>query len=405
MAEEKPIIVIKKKGGHGGHHGGAWKVAYADFVTAMMSFFLVMWLINSADVATKQNIASYFKKPGLFSSGSGTPLMIGEAGILKDAYVPYKGDKTKNAPGEGEEDNQHKHEGKEKVQGMQGGKDIQKETKLNKLKTGGPAEGQKTQLEVQKEAFEQVAEQIRREIAASPELKELLGIVDVKVEADGLNIEIIDTEKTSMFALGSARILPEARRAFLKLGRLIKKLPNKIDIIGHTDARPFSRSGRGYTNWELSADRANAARKLLLEAGIKPEQISSVVGRADRDLRIPEKPFDAANRRITLKMRFNLSKKIDISDNPSEIFDQVKKYDAIDRQKRSEEHHQPEEAEQQPTTLIYTPKKIIKAAKKEKKRIPLPSEEEIRRHRRMLEKDKIFGDTPVVEPPDPFAGL
>lgn len=385
MSDGKPIIVVKKKGGHGGHHGGAWKVAYADFVTAMMAFFMVMWLVNSADTVTKKSIASYFKKPGLFQSGSGTPLMIGEAGILQDAYVPakrvYKG--VTGGEVKMDENNINIGDGRDKTErqlrrgdGRMDGASNPDQMKLKKKKKGGASAGEShtgtsftsnassaaepqpeaslsagggsktggelaagilaggnedpSKSEVQgigaglgknpttgaelnaaqleRKLFEQTAKEIQQMVRGSPELAELLGIVDVKWENDGLNIEIVDTEETSMFASGSAKISEGARFAFSKIARLLGKLPNQVQVIGHTDSKPF-RGGSDYTNWELSSDRAHAARRLLVENGIPANRITGIVGKADTEPRVKD-PLDPSNRRITLKMKFKYNQQI-----------------------------------------------------------------------------------------------
>ena len=379
--DNKPIIVIKKKGGHGGHHGGAWKVAYADFVTAMMAFFMVMWLVNSADTQTKKSIASYFRRPGLFEHGSGTPLLMGEAGILADAYAPTqkkkqeqytsgemqqvlkkktgsedakkdkKITKSKGANADklvmkGDTKSKRGEAGQPKEQeGSQGGeatKDVnlpQTEEDQKKLvlmfqeneqkqhlssqdkkmefPPGGPRAPDKAELE--RQMLESVKEQLEQEMIKSPELKELLGMVEVKLEADGLKIEIMDTNTSSMFSLGSARILPEAQVAFQKIGTVLSKLPNRVDIVGHTDGKPFSARAGGYSNWELSADRANAARRLLEQQGIDISRVSGVVGRADQELRTPANPLDPSNRRITLKVRFLNPPPIEVVRDVNEI--------------------------------------------------------------------------------------
>lgn len=376
MADEKPIIIIKKKGGHGGHHGGAWKVAYADFVTAMMAFFMVMWLVNSADVTTKQNIASYFKRPGIFQEGSGTPLLLGQAGILNDAYVPAKkvvksqssgklkaatdqetgGAKGASGKGAGIEqedamestvhsdnnaglykENKKSADTEKKVENPEDAEAVAAAAAANaaleaalagrdaaKLQ-GGPAQsgalgesvgeigGKDKGLQgdairealLEKKMLEATAKEIKEMVKRSPELEALLGVVDVKIEDNGLNIEIMDTQRSSMFALGSAQVLPQAAEAFSKITKILATLPNKIDILGHTDSKPFSNRPGGYSNWELSADRANTARRILEREGIPADRIISVVGRADRDLRKDEEPLDASNRRITLRVRFD----------------------------------------------------------------------------------------------------
>ena len=372
MADDKPIIVVKKKGGHGGHHGGAWKVAYADFVTAMMAFFMVMWLINSADVTSKKNIAKYFKRPGIFTEGSGTPLMIGEGGILTDAFVPPHSQESKNYHGKGQQPQQAKSgtdmeelekaitlrgtakEGVGDSDGKGAPKPLAKKqeqpevlpgpvvvpiteqaTKLGEFTTGGkvdtnmpasatnifggkdssagsgrtPGEKSgdgafKTKLIQDRSALTGLAQEIQRQVRYNPELETVLGKMEVRLESDGLVIEIMDSKDGSMFASGSPVSMPRAEAAFSQIATLLSGLPNKIDIIGHTDAKPFANQS-GYSNWELSADRANAARRLLVRNGIDPARIIGVIGRADQELKVPSDPFSAANRRITLKVRFS----------------------------------------------------------------------------------------------------
>ncbi len=335
MADEKPIIVVKKKGGHGGHHGGAWKVAYADFVTAMMAFFLVMWLINSADVATKQNIARYFRQPGLFSEGSGSPLMLGESGILDEAFVPQRTRDERDYLGKGENPKAERSENSAEVlrQNQTGeplsntelleGHGGQSSAKSGKssgppiIEQGRTSEDRPPTAE-QTASFSALAEQIQQELEL-PGIKEALGDLEVKVEPDGLVIEIMDTEKSSMFAVGSAAITPAAKEAFARVAQLLAPFPNVLDIIGHTDARPYPGASRGYGNWELSADRANAARRLLENAGIPRERVVGVVGRAANDLKNPENPYGVENRRITVKMRFGSERAVPASTVPEAL--------------------------------------------------------------------------------------
>jgi chemotaxis protein MotB len=437
MADDKPIIIIKKKGGHGGHHGGAWKVAYADFVTAMMAFFMVMWLVNTADQSTKQNIASYFRKPGLFQSGSGTPLLIGEAGILQDAFVPpHKADTTKQGgkdqdqalpqnTGTDEAKDQKrkvtikgesgKAGGQEDAKGKQGlAKDNTSETgKLIEEKPQGTPQNSEALSE--EEMLAKLAESIKEQIAASKELSDMLGIVDVKVDADGLNVEIMDTEKTSMFASGSARVLPEARAAFVKLAEILKKVPNSIDLVGHTDGKPFASRPGGYSNWELSSDRAQAARRILEQEGIESARFTSVIGRADKDLKLSGDPLAAANRRITLKMRFKFNKNINLAknpkalDNPEEILASEAKatqpgvISQTPAQTQATEEKVHSLTPKQLTNESYKPKKAV-SAKEKNDRIQLPDANSGNETPRPPGGD-IFRDNPVIGPKDLFANF
>ena len=285
MANEKPVIVIKKKkGGHGGHHGGAWKIAYADFVTAMMCFFLCMWLINTASVVTRENIASYFRKPSLFNEGTGMPLLLGGAGILTDAYVPPKpvdkrpSQKLTQDPAQklfGESDiDRDKHyvlEGRLEPKPHKGPDTV---TGLNSDKLVAEENRRQIKLRQIAEINEKVQNELKKIIATNPELAKALGKVEFKSEEDGLKIEIMDTERSSMFDSGSARIRKEAEEAFRQVTDIIKHYPNTLDVMGHTDAKPFPSRTGGYTNWELSADRANSARRLIESQGYPAQNIA-----------------------------------------------------------------------------------------------------------------------------------
>ncbi|MFM1847877.1 MAG: hypothetical protein RL417_1351, partial [Pseudomonadota bacterium] len=457
-------------------------VAYADFVTAMMAFFMVMWLVNTADQSTKQNIASYFRKPGIFESGSGTPLLIGEAGILQDGYVPahpeetkqrHKGSFSEKLPGksgtdptdvlkkrvttEGEpgaignrewqqeqldgfasepipEDEllfeperlnrkpQQQIEEREKERKVLPGEgklaeqkalsDKEKnlgEKEKNLADQDAPAGAAMAQVEAAMKQMREAAEELKKIIASAPELKEMLGIVDIKVEADGLNIEIMDTDKISMFELGSSRINPETEDAFQKIGGFIAKLPNNVDIVGHTDGKPYASQRGGYSNWELSADRANAARRLLEKGGVDPKRFTSVVGRADQELRVPSEPFASSNRRITLKMRFNPAL---VPAMPADILEDFSKLEDKYRDGRTEAAPrgaptpQPKPAgvsheAAAAAAEVLPPNAVVSSNPNQK--IKLPREAPPTMNPNVMPRDKIFGDVPVFVPVDPFA--
>jgi chemotaxis protein MotB len=322
MADEKSTIIIKKKkGGHGGAHGGAWKIAYADFVTAMMAFFMVMWLLNTTEAPTRQAIASYFRRPSIFSENQGTTIMQGSPGILVDGLPPatFKGESEELGKVQAPPKSMEKSDEQKLAETITGKIKELKEliSKMNELQEAGAQKdfGAKNLEEIakmqeqrreQKEQLLKLQEMIKSEIELSPELKNLLGELDVKVDADGLNIEIMDTDKVSMFESGSATISPPAKAAFQKLADLIKPLSNTIDIIGHTDSKPYQSKDGSYTNWELSTDRANAARRLMEGQGIPASRFRNIVGRADMEPKIKDRPDAPSNRRITLKMRFNV---------------------------------------------------------------------------------------------------
>lgn len=237
MAEgysRRPIIVIKKKRGHGGgHHGGAWKVAYADFVTAMMSLFIVLWLLNSTP-QVKKAVAGYFNDPKGSGAATGT--------------------------------------------GMKGSGDS---------------------LSIDKTNVEKLKEAIQKAMVKQADLSKLSKNVEITLTGEGLRIELIEGQGATFFESGSAKLSDNGVKLLGMLAGQLDKLPNKITMEGHTDAQPYS-SEKGYSNWELSTDRANAARRLLQEDGVGPAQISQVRGFADQKLRIPDKPLDPTNRRVSL---------------------------------------------------------------------------------------------------------
>jgi len=364
MEADKPIIIVKKKGGHGGHHGGAWKVAYADFITALMSFFLVMWLVNSASTPTKERIASYFRRPGLFQEGSGTPLEIGGSGILDDAYVPSYPEEKAYEVGESEmprrkgfeegrfpltdenvEDQEYKEPpppealtSKEKQEGenllkgstQESREDIPKSGEMKfppstedgeivdefvipftPIPTPGAAKDAGTGSGSEIKSPKEFAAYIKEKMESSPELEKLLGTIEVAADANSINIEIMDTEKISMFTSGSSYIREDARKALSEIAKALQRVRNKIEIVGHTDAQPFASRTGSYSNWELSVDRANAARRILIGNGVDPGRIQGILGKADTELKNTADPFAASNRRITFKMKFDGSITLD----------------------------------------------------------------------------------------------
>jgi len=261
MADTKnkaPIIIKRVKKGHGGHHGGAWKVAYADFVTAMMAFFLLMWLLNTSPTKTKLELANYFQKFSLFTSGGGATIMNVRTGGAS----------------------------------VQGGVSSDDST------TGEAMDRPTLSSGILDEPGRSVGEVIRLAVA-----DELGGDAGEQILVDrtegGLRIQITDGDGRSLFELGKATPRPLARRLLGVIARSIASLPNPIVVEGHTDSYGF-RNGGGYTNWELSADRANAVRRLLVEAGVPAGRIVRVSGLAHTDPLIPDVPMDPRNRRISI---------------------------------------------------------------------------------------------------------
>ncbi|MGA8220653.1 MAG: flagellar motor protein MotB [Candidatus Acidiferrales bacterium] len=247
MSAKAPII-IKKKGGHGGHHGGAWKVAYADFVTAMMALFIVLWLMNSGK-QVQEAIGGYFKDPTGTSKKVGSDMM-----------------------GSGES------------------------------------------FTVTKDNMHELKEQLQKAIRQVPNFDKLKKQIDMTVTNEGLRIELIEADKGTFFDSGSAKINPENEQIILALAHELGELPNKLSIEGHTDAKPFGKNA-SYGNWELSADRANSARRLMQANGIREDQVSQVRGFADQRLRKRDSPLDPANRRISLIVQY-VDKKPNSDDKP-----------------------------------------------------------------------------------------
>jgi chemotaxis protein MotB len=268
----QPIIVKRiKKGGHG-HHGGAWKIAYADFVTAMMAFFLLMWLLGSTTEGDKKGIADYFSSPlkvALLSSGSGA----GDASHV----VKGGGQDLTRTTG----------------QVKRGEVDAKRDTvNLQALK--------QEQVRAEIARLEDLKKKVEQKIEASQRLASMASQIRLDMTRDGLRIQIVDEHNRPMFASGSAVVQPYMRELLQEIGHVLAEVPNRLTLEGHTDAQPFAAGERGYSNWELSADRANASRRELLSGGLADDRVLRVQGLAS------SQPFDAvdpkapANRRISI---------------------------------------------------------------------------------------------------------
>ncbi|MFA6053034.1 MAG: flagellar motor protein MotB [Methylobacter sp.] len=279
MAEQQPVIIKKiKKGGHA-HHGGAWKLAYADFVTAMMAFFLVLWLISLTDEQTRKGIAEYFQDPYKAS------LMGGEQMGERTSLIQGGGSDTVSQD-QGQVD-------KGKTPEI---RDILPEDMQNMS-----AEEIAQQAEnVEKKQLENLKEKIQTKIDATPELTELKEQIKLEITPEGLRIQIIDAKNRPMYQLSSAKTEPHIQLILKALAPVINELPNKISLNGHTDGRPFPANQKGYTNWELSSDRANAARYELNQAGLAEDKILRVVGLSSSIPYNPTDTLDPMNRRISI---------------------------------------------------------------------------------------------------------
>jgi chemotaxis protein MotB len=329
-----PLIIKKvKKVKAAAHHGGAWKVAYADFVTAMMSFFLLLWLLNVTTDIQKRGIADYFEPTVSSKSNSGAGgvlggLTMGQPGAqnlpasppsfqinLPALRQPNDGDEgdqngaaesSKNPDPDASGPPTDKHD-QNVGTGPQdkNGPGPEDKTGHSKTQSKAPIE-QMTEVELAKRAAEHEEKEftaaefaLRQAIQDVPELKNLANNLLIDRTPEGLRIQLVDQDKQTMFPLGSAQLDDAAQKLLLLVSQVVEKLPNKVSITGHTDATPYN-WGRSYSNWELSADRANASRRALLADGVPEDRIQRVEGVADHDPLVKDDPRSPRNRRISI---------------------------------------------------------------------------------------------------------
>jgi chemotaxis protein MotB len=294
-----PDIIIKKvkKGGHGGHHGGSWKVAYADFVTAMMAFFLLLWLLSSSTDEQLHGISNYFAPESISQSNSGAGGML--AGTkLADAGA------------------MRSENGAPVIQmDIPPSPDATTVETQNKAQTAEQKAEQAAKAQEKKE-FDKVAEDLKEAMGKSPELKELSKNLLVEQTDEGLRIQIIDKDDTSMFPSGSADLRDQTKLLLKQVAMAIKDMPQKIAIEGHTDSIPYSHSNGTYTNWELSADRALATRRELQVDSLSSDRFGKVSGVADTDPFIKDNPKDERNRRISITLLRGTGKQTPAADTP-----------------------------------------------------------------------------------------
>ena len=267
----QPIIIKRvKKGGHG-HHGGAWKIAYADFVTAMMAFFLLMWLLGSTTEGDKKGIADFFNAPLKVS-------LIGGSGAGDASHV---------------------------VKG--GGQDLTRQS--GQIKQGDVTAQKKTinlkalqaeQRKAEAERLESLKKKVETALEESPKLAAMKSQIRLDMTQDGLRIQIVDEQNRPMFDSGSAIVKPYMRDLLREIGHVLAEVPNRISLEGHTDAQPFAGGDRGYGNWELSSDRANASRREIVAGGLPEDRMLQVQGLASSRLFVPAEPESPANRRISV---------------------------------------------------------------------------------------------------------
>ena len=324
----RPIIIIRREEVvEGGHHGGAWKVAYADFVTAMMAFFLLMWLLSATTEEQRVGLADYFSPNNILArsnSGSGQPFggtTPNAAGSLASDRGAMQALKTKPIPLlDVEEDDSEttalastpkresgtadagkaepgQVEGKQGPGAVSGAASVQ--LRLPIAPAAPAAQSKVSDLgQRERQAFEQAAEQIREAVRNDPALAEVAKQLAIDITAEGLRIQLLDEERRPMFPSGSALMADRTRALLAKVAPVLLRLPEQIAIDGHTDAAAFRGTDR--SNWELSAERANATRRILGELGLGDDRFRSVTGHADRDPMVKTDPMAAANRRIAI---------------------------------------------------------------------------------------------------------
>ena len=247
MSNNRPIIVIKKKSGHAAHHGGAWKVAFADFITALMALFLVLWLVGQSK-KVKEAVGGHFRNPPGILDGSRSGLLPGNEGV------------------------------NEAIQ---------------------PKEDSPVSLDDEMAKLERSAERLQQVFGETNAFQSIRNQIQIRMTPDGLEIQLTEKAKKVLFEVGSAHPMQDTKEVLTQIAKEIGKISNRAMIAGHTDRRPYS-DERHYSNWELSSDRANGARRVLVENGMKPEQIARVVGYADTQLLNEKDPYADANRRITI---------------------------------------------------------------------------------------------------------
>ena len=274
MAEQpvRPIIVKKIKKVSGGHHGGAWKIAYADFVTAMMAFFLLMWLLGSASKGQLEGIESYFKTP-LKIALMGGPSVGASDSVLKGGGKDLTKKQLQVKPKDGSQE-------KEKAVDL---KEVQKALEA-----------------AEKKKLEDLKAKIESTIDSNITLQQFKKQLLLDITSEGLRIIIVDELNRPMFNSARAELQPYAKQILQELGKMLNDVPNRISLSGHTDATPYSTGGTAYSNWELSADRANASRRELITGGMDQLKLLRVVGLSSAALYDKENPFNPINRRISI---------------------------------------------------------------------------------------------------------
>jgi chemotaxis protein MotB len=298
-SNEAPIIIKRiKKGGHG-HHGGAWKVAYADFVTAMMAFFLMLWLINTTTPEQKRGIADYFAPASLSQSKSGAGGIMGGTSFSTDgsrssgsASVVSTSSRP-NPPGRKQSSDNDKKSKNSNGAEAAAANDSSPNDEI------GEDQLKRALAQREERLFEQAEQSLRQAMSDLPELAELSKNLIIDQTPEGLRIQIVDQQGRPMFPPGRAKPYKRTATLIAAVAKVINRLPNRISISGHTDSKPFVRAD-GYSNWDLSADRANASLRILASNQVSNDRIYQVSGKAGSEPLFPDDPYIVGNRRISI---------------------------------------------------------------------------------------------------------
>ena len=257
---DQPIIIRRKKAARHAHHGGAWKIAFADFMTALMALFLVLWVLSNASNKDKEAIAEYFSTPLVVAMSKG------DRSSSSNSAIPGGGPDARFSEGE------------------------------RALQTPRPSRFS----EDERRHLESLKQRLDNAVDHDPQLRELKQQIAIELSPEGLRVQLLDTDKRPMFELGSANVAPYLRKLLRTFAPVLNELPNRIQISGHTDSHPYPGVDTGYNNWDLSADRAKASRQELVAGGLDSDKLLRVSGMADRIRFHGAGPYDAANRRIEI---------------------------------------------------------------------------------------------------------
>ncbi|WP_251978217.1 flagellar motor protein MotB [Salinicola avicenniae] len=258
--ERRPIIVKRKRVQAAGHHGGAWKIAYADFMTALMALFLVLWILSTVSENELESIAEYFRTP------LAVALTGGDRNTASSSVIPGGGENPTKSEGE--------------VRRV----DVREQTRSSS----------------EQRNLRYLRDRLQTVIHSDPQLRELSSQLRMDFSPEGLRVQIVDSEKRPMFELGSDRLEPYMQQILQRIAPVLNEMPNPVSISGHTDDLPYAGGEKGYSNWELSADRANASRRELIAAGLSPDKLLRVSGMGARVALPDTQPSDAVNRRISI---------------------------------------------------------------------------------------------------------